>query len=95
MLTIRAAVTRSTLDGKHPGGWLPDEKITVEEAVRAYTMGSAFAEFAERDKGSIAPGKLADLILVDKNIFEIPSGEIQTARSALTMIDGEVVWDAG
>jgi predicted amidohydrolase YtcJ len=95
MLTICAAVTRSTLNGKHPAGWLPGEKITVEEAVRAYTMGSAFAEFAEHDKGSIVPGKLADLVLLDKNIFEIPPSEIGSARTRLTMLDGQIVWDAG
>jgi predicted amidohydrolase YtcJ len=95
MPTICAAVTRSTLDGKHPDGWLPHEKITVEEAVRAYTVGSAFAEFAESEKGSIARGKLADLVLLDQNIFEIPPSEIPTARPRLTMMDGQIVWDAG
>lgn len=93
MLTIAAAVTRSTLDGKNPNGWLPGEKITVEEAVRAYTMGSAYAEFAERDKGSIVPGKFADLVLLDKNIFEIPPSEIFRVHVSLTMVGGEVVFE--
>ncbi|MGH9580977.1 MAG: amidohydrolase, partial [Terriglobales bacterium] len=58
---IYAAVTRATLDGKHPDGWVPKEKISVAEAVEAYTLGSAYAEFQDQDKGSITPGKLADL----------------------------------
>ena len=94
MLTLAAAVTRRTLDGKNPGGWLPEEKLTLEEAVRAYTAGSARAEFAEREKGSIAPGQLADMVILDKNLFEIPPEEIPTARVALTMTGGQVVWEA-
>lgn len=94
MLTLAAAVTRQTLDGKNPGGWLPEEKLTLEEALRAYTTGSARAEFAEREKGSIAPGQLADLVIVDKNLFAIPPEEIPTARVVLTMTGGRVVWEA-
>ena len=94
LLTLAAAVTRQTLDGKHPGGWLPGQKITLAEAVRAYTFGSAFAEFTEQYKGVIAPGYLADLILLDKNLFEIPPEDIPTARVTLTMMDGRVVWEA-
>jgi len=93
MLTLAAAVTRRTLDGRHPGGWLPEQKMTLEEAVRAYTIGSAWAEFAERDKGSIAPGKLADMVMLDKNLFEIPPEEIQDAGMALTIMDGRIVWE--
>jgi predicted amidohydrolase YtcJ len=91
---IKAAVTRQTLDGKHPDGWIPKEKITVEEAVRAYTFGSAFAEFAENIKGTITPGKLADLVLVDRDIFRSPPTEIDQARVALTIVDGRVIYEA-
>jgi predicted amidohydrolase YtcJ len=94
MLTLSAAVTRRPLDGRHPGGWLPEQKLTLEEAVRAYTTGSAWAEFAEKDKGSIAPGKLADMVMIDKNLFQIPPEEIQDARVMLTMMDGRIVWEA-
>jgi len=94
MLTIDAAVNRRTLDGKHPHGWLPEQKISVAEAVRAYTVGSAIAEFSERDKGTITAGKLADLVLLDANIFEIKPEEIKNARVFLTVCDGRVVWSA-
>ena len=66
---IYAAATRRTLDGKNPNGWIPDQKITVAEAVHAYTVGSAFAEGEEKIKGSIAPGKLADLVVLTEDIF--------------------------
>ena len=61
---IYAAVTRRTLDGKHPGGWVPQQKITVEEALRAYTADAAYAEFAEKRKGTLETGKLADFVLL-------------------------------
>ncbi|HEX8118741.1 MAG TPA: amidohydrolase, partial [Pyrinomonadaceae bacterium] len=64
VLGIYAAATRRTLDGRNPGGWVPEQKITVEEAARAYTVGSAYAEFAEAVKGTITPGKLADLVIL-------------------------------
>src|SRR5439155_3717602 len=66
---IDAAVNRRTLDGKHPDGWFPEQRITVEEAVRAYTHGSAFAGFQEKDRGTIAAGKLADFVLLSRDIF--------------------------
>jgi predicted amidohydrolase YtcJ len=92
---ISAAVTRRTLDGKHPDGWVPEEKITVEETVRAYTVGSAYAEFAERAKGTITPGKLADLVVLDKDIFTISPTQIETARVQLTIVDGKIVHESG
>jgi predicted amidohydrolase YtcJ len=94
MTGVYAAVTRRTLDGKHPGGWIPEQKITVEEAVRAYTVGSAYAEFAEKVKGTIAPGKLADLVMLDRDIFKIDPVEILHARAVLTVMDGRVVHEA-
>src|SRR6201993_2153202 len=69
MVGLYAALTRATLDGKNPGGWIPEEKITLPEAIEAYTMGSAFAEFQEHQKGSITPGKLADMVIVSDNVF--------------------------
>jgi hypothetical protein len=91
---IAAAVTRRTLDGKHPNGWVPEQKITIEEAVRAYTIGSAYAEFADGVKGSLAPGKLADLVLLSRNLFEINPTEIGSARALLTVMDGQVVFES-
>ncbi len=90
---IKAAVTRQTLDGKHPNGWVPEEKISVEDAVRAYTLGSAYAEFAERVKGSIASGKLADVVMLDRDIYAIAPPEIDKARVVLTIVDGKIVYE--
>jgi predicted amidohydrolase YtcJ len=92
MQGIAAAVTRQTLDGKNPGGWIPEQKITVEEAVRAYTVGSAYAEFAEKEKGSITPGKLADVVVLSQNIFEIPPEKISRTTVLWTVMDGQVVY---
>ena len=91
---IKAAVTRQTLDGKHPNGWNPEQKLTVDEAVRAFTVGSAYAEFAEKVKGTITPGKLADLIMLDRDLYQINPAEIDKARVLLTVMDGRVVWEA-
>jgi predicted amidohydrolase YtcJ len=90
---IYAAATRRTLDGRNPSGWVPEQKITVEEAVRAYTVGSAYAEFAEGGKGAIAPGKLADLVILDRDIFKIDPAEIEKARVRMTVMDGRVVYE--
>ncbi len=68
---IYAATTRHTLDGKNPGGWIPEQRITVAQAVHAYTVGSAFAEHQEKVKGSIEPGKLADIVVLSDDIFSI------------------------
>jgi predicted amidohydrolase YtcJ len=91
---LKAAVTRQTLDGKHPNGWTPEQKLTIDEAVRAFTVGSAYAEFAENVKGTITPGKLADLVMLDRNLYQIPPADIDKARVLLTIMDGRVVWEA-
>jgi len=88
---IAAAVTRRTLDGKYPHGWVPEQKIAVEEAVRAYTVGSAFAEFTEHEKGRLAPGMLADFVLLSQDIFSVAPAEIGGTRAVLTVVDGQVV----
>jgi predicted amidohydrolase YtcJ len=90
---IKAAVTRQTLDGRHPAGWVPEQKITVDEAVRAYTLGSAYAEFTDDRKGSITAGKLADLVLLDRNLFEIPPETIDQAKVLMTIVDGKVAYE--
>ncbi|HZT59017.1 MAG TPA: amidohydrolase [Pyrinomonadaceae bacterium] len=94
ILGIYAATTRRTLDGKNPGGWIPEQKITVEEAVRAYTLGSAYAEFQENVKGSITPGKLADLVILSQDIFKIDPVEIEKVKVTTTITDGRVVYEA-
>jgi predicted amidohydrolase YtcJ len=92
LLTIYAATTRETLDGKHPDGWLPEQKLTVAEAVEAYTMGSAYAEFQEKEKGSITPGKLADMVLLSDNIFKIQPDAIKDVTVVMTMVGGKTVY---
>jgi hypothetical protein len=94
LMGIYAAVTRRTLDGKHPDGWVPEQKITVAEAVRAYTMGSAYASFEENLKGSIEVGKLADLVVLSDDIFAIDPVRIADTKVRMTIFDGKVVANA-
>jgi predicted amidohydrolase YtcJ len=91
---IYAAVTRRTLDGRNPDGWVPVEKITVAEAIEAYTMGSAYAEFAENVRGSLTPGKLADIVVLDRDLFALPPERIREARVRMTIVDGRIVYAA-
>ena len=94
LLGIYAAVTRRTLDGKHPGGWVPEQKITVAEAIRAYTMGSAYASFDEKRKGSIEAGKLADMVVLSDDILTIDPVAIEKTQVTMTIFDGRVVYEA-
>jgi predicted amidohydrolase YtcJ len=94
MLTLYAAVTRATLDGKNPNGWFPEQKLTITEAIEAYTMGSAFAEFQENEKGSITPGKLADMVLLSQDILSIAPEKIRDTIVLKTFVGGKLVWDA-
>ena len=90
---IYAAVTRATSDGKNPGGWVPEEKISLDDAIKGYTTGGAYAEFAEKDKGTIQSGKLADIIVLDKNLFKIPAEQFMDVKVVLTIVGGKVVHD--
>ncbi len=94
MMTIYAAVTRRTLDDKNPNGWIPEQKITVEETVRAYTVGSAYAEFQENVKGTISVGKLADFVMLSEDIFSINPNEIPKVKVLLTVVDGKIVYQS-
>jgi len=93
MLTVYAAVTRATLDGKNPNGWFPEQKLSVAEAVEAYTMGSAYAEFQEKEKGSITPRKLADMVILSDDIFSIEPARIRDVKVLRTFVGGKIVWD--
>jgi predicted amidohydrolase YtcJ len=93
VMGIYAATTRQTLDGKTPGGWIPEQRITVAQAVHAYTVGSAFAEHQEKVKGSIEPGKLADLVVLSNDIFSIPPDQIRNTTVDLTFFDGRVIFE--
>jgi predicted amidohydrolase YtcJ len=92
---LKAAVTRQTLDGKHPEGWFPEQKITLDEAIHAYTVGSASAEFAENVKGTLSPGKLADIVVLDRDIYATSPGELDKVSVVMTMVDGRVVFEKG
>ncbi|HEV2352311.1 MAG TPA: amidohydrolase [Terriglobia bacterium] len=92
LLGIYAAVTRATLDGKHPEGWFPEQKLNLEEALSAYTAGSAYAAFQEKEKGTISPGKLADMVVLSDDLFLIPPEKIKDAHVVLTLVGGRVVY---
>lgn len=90
---IYAAVTRRTLDDKNDGGWMPDQKISVEEALRAYTSSAAYASFEENIKGSLVPGKLADFVVLDRDITTIPLPAIRDVKVLKTVVGGEIVYE--
>jgi predicted amidohydrolase YtcJ len=90
---IYGAVTRRTLDDKHPNGWVPEQKITVEDALRAYTTGGAYASFEENEIGSLRVGKLADLVIIDRDLTRIPPETIRDAKIEYTIVGGRVMFD--
>ena len=92
ILGIHAAVTRQTIDGKNPRGWVPEQKITVEEAVRAYTLSGAYAEFGEKNKGTLEVGKLADVVVLSQDLFRINPDEIQRTGVVYTIVGGRIVF---
>ena len=89
---IHCAVNRTGEDGMPAGGWHPDEKLSVEEAVSIYTAGGAYLSFEEDIKGTIEPGKLADMAVLDRDIFEIPPEEILSLKNVMTVMDGKIVF---
>ena len=86
-------MTRQTTDGKNPGGWFPEQKIPLHEALRGFTWNGAFAEFSENSKGSLEAGKLADIVILDRDLFKIPPEQIKDARVAMTIVGGRVVFE--
>ena len=90
---IYAAVTRRTLDGRTPGGWVPEQRIAVEEALRAYTSAAAFAAFEEATTGTLEPGKLADLVVIDRDLRTVPPETLRDAKVLLTVVGGRVVYE--
>ncbi|MFW6084037.1 MAG: amidohydrolase, partial [Gemmatimonadota bacterium] len=90
---IYAAVTRRTLDGENPDGWVPEQRITVEEALAAYTRAAAYASFEEDVKGTLEPGKLADLVVLGRDITAIPPEEVRDVEVRMTVVGGRVVWE--
>jgi predicted amidohydrolase YtcJ len=88
---LQAAVTRQTLDGAHPDGWVPGQCISLQAALEAYTVNAAYAAFEEREKGRIAPGLLADLVVLDRDLFAGPAAELACARVVATVVGGRLM----
>lgn len=91
---IQNAVTRQTLDGKPEGGWIPSERLSLEQAIEGYTLGAAFAGHLEKSEGSLEKGKLADLIVLDQDLFKIAPSDIHKVSVLLTMVGGTIVYQA-
>jgi hypothetical protein len=89
---VYAAVTRRTIDGKHPDGWVAEEKITVGETLRAYTSGNAYGVFAESKWGTLAPRYYADVVVLDRDLFRTPPDSLDRVRVRYTIVDGRVVF---
>ena len=92
MLGVYAAVTRRTLDDRNPGGWVPEQKITVGEALRAYTSGNAWATFNEEKWGTLAPGRFADVVVLDRDPFAVAPESLGTVKPRYTIVGGRVVY---
>jgi predicted amidohydrolase YtcJ len=93
LIGIYAAATRRTLDDRNPNGWIPEQKISVAQAVHAYTVGSAYAQFDDQIKGSVEAGKLADLAVLSQDIFHVDPLQIKDTQVDLTIFDGRVIYD--
>jgi predicted amidohydrolase YtcJ len=91
---LEAALTRQTIDGRNPDGWVPEQRITLEEALRAYTVANAYAMHLDRVAGRLAPGLAADLVVLDRDLFAIAPTAIHEARVLLTVVAGRVVYRA-
>ncbi|MEM7678631.1 MAG: amidohydrolase family protein, partial [Myxococcota bacterium] len=92
MLGLYAAVTRQTLAGTPDGGWFPKQRLTIEEAIQAYTLNSAYASFEENIKGSIAEGKLADMVVLSDNLLTIEPAQIKDVKVMMTIVGGSIVY---
>ena len=92
LLGIHAAVNRNTADGQFPNGWIPAQKLSVKQAIEAFTTGATYAEFAEADKGTLTPGKFADLVVLSEDPFQISATEIKDIQVLMTFVDGNLVY---
>jgi predicted amidohydrolase YtcJ len=92
LLTLYAAVTRAPLDGKSPEGWFPEQKLTLAEAIEAYTLGSAYAGFREHELGSLTPGKLADVAVLEADLFSLPAEQIREINVSATVVGGKIIF---
>lgn len=92
LIGIYTALTRKGLDGKPQGGWIPEQTIDLETAIRGYTINGAYANFIEQNRGSISPGKYADLVMISDDLFKIPADKIKDVKVEWTMVGGKEVW---
>jgi predicted amidohydrolase YtcJ len=95
MIEFYAAVARKSIKGESAAGWHPEQAVSREQVLKMFTLSPAYAAFEEQDKGSLEPGKLADLTVLSKDIMKIPAPEILTTTCAMTVIGGEIVYEAG
>ena len=93
MYGLYAAITRKTMTGEPEDGWFPEERISMEEAIRAYTLNTAYANFEDDIKGSITPGKLADITVLDQNLFEVDPMNLPDVEVLYTIVDGDIVYE--
>ena len=93
MRGIHAAVTRQLPDGTPPGGWYPANRISVAAALRHFTVDAAFASREEQEKGTLAPGRMADLVVLSEDVFTIPPERLWDVKATLTIVGGRVQWD--
>ena len=91
---LQTGITRKTEDGKPEGGFVASEAISLEDGIKAYTLGAAFAGRKEKEEGSLQAGKLADMIIVDQDLFKIPASEIGKTQVLLTMVGGKTVYES-
>jgi hypothetical protein len=91
---IQNLLTRKTVEGNPPGGWFPQECITLEQAIAGYTMGAAYAGKREKTEGSLEVGKLGDLIVVSQNLFDIPARNVAKTEVLYTVLGGKMVYKA-
>jgi hypothetical protein len=92
---LYAAVTRKDRLGEEGDGWFPEQKLTMEEAIRCYTLGSSYAQFMENRKGVIKPGYLADIVITDRDLLTIPENEIMKTKVDYTIAGGKIVYSSG
>ena len=90
---MQNAVTRQTTDGEPKGGWIPSERISLADAIKGYTLNAAFAGHREKTEGSLEPGKLADLIILSQNVFEIDPHHLVNTKVVMTIVAGRVVYE--
>jgi len=93
MRGLYSAVTRKNIEGGYPdGGWFPEQRLTMDESLRLYTLGSAYASFEEKAKGSIEPGKLADFTVLSRDIFRVDPKDVLTTEALYTILGGKIVF---